>query len=53
LNIRLTTLQRKVESNDEVDILRGGGELTWIEKWQKNMRDYKTAKERQGIVKIS
>lgn len=52
LTTRVTALQKKVDSNDEAEVLRGGGELTWIEKWQRNLRAFQKSKEKEGIVNL-
>ena len=52
LNDRIEKTQKQIDQSDELSELRGGGELTWIEKWQRGLRERKAAKEREGIVEI-
>lgn len=52
LGDRIDKLQKQIDQSDDIEQLRGGGELTWIEKWQNNMRDFKAAQSRQGIVEL-
>lgn len=38
---RIADLQRQVESNEEERVIKGGGEISFIEQWQENMRNEK------------
>ena len=49
LGDRIDKLEKQINQSDDLDQLRGGGDLTWIEKWQKNLRDYKASRLREGV----
>jgi predicted ribosome quality control (RQC) complex YloA/Tae2 family protein len=52
LGDRIDKLQKQIDQSNDIEQLRGGGELTWIERWQRNLRDFKESKLREGVVEL-
>ena len=56
LESRISEIQREIDKDEEAEELRGGGEMSYIERWQANMRNAKSQskdkKDRDGHAAI-
>ena len=50
LESRITEIQREIDKDEEAEEIKGGGELSYIEKWQANMRASKKKNSQASFV---